>query len=106
MLGMVDEGILTIERLVQLMCHNPARLFGIVGRGFIRKGYKADLAIVRRGEPWTVSKEVIQSKCLWSPLEGRSFAWHVEKTVCNGRIILGNGIFDDDSRGEELRFER
>ena len=55
MLELVDEGVLTIERLVELMCHNPARLFSVSKRGFIKKGYKADIAIVKAGEPWTVT---------------------------------------------------
>ena len=85
MLGLVDDGVLTIEQLVRLMCHNPAMLFGICERGFLREGYKADIAIVRRSDtPWTLQKEMIKSKCGWSPLEGRSFHWQVSETVVNG----------------------
>ncbi len=86
MLELVDEGVLTIEQLVKLMCHNPAMLFSVRDRGFLREGYKADIAIVKRSEnPWTVSKDVIKSKCGWSPLEGRQFHWAVIDTVINGR---------------------
>lgn len=85
MLGLVDDGVLTIEQLVRLMCHNPATLFGISGRGFLREGYKADIAIVRRSDtPWTLKKEKIKSKCGWSPLEGRQFHWQVLETIVNG----------------------
>ena len=62
MLSLVDEGVLTIEKLVTLMVHNPAKLFGIIGRGFIREGYKADITIVKSKAPWTVTKECIQIK--------------------------------------------
>ncbi len=106
MLGLVDEGIITIERLAELMCHNPATLFSIEGRGFIRKGYKADIAIVRRGQPWQLTADKIQSKCKWSPLEGRCFNWRVEHTFCNGRHIYNKGVFDNSCRGEKITFNR
>ena len=104
MLELVDEGVLTLERMVELMCHNPAQLFSVRERGFIRRGYKADLVVVRPHSPWTVTPDIVQSKCGWSPMEGHMYQWRVERTFCNGRQIYHNGIFDDDSRGEELRF--
>ena len=84
MLELCEKGVLTIERVVELMCHAPARLFAVSKRGFIKPGYKADLAIVRRGEPWTVTKDCVQSKCQWSPMEGEKFRWRVVQTICNG----------------------
>lgn len=105
MLELVDEGVLTMERLVQLMCHNPALLFGVRERGFLRKGYKADLTIVRPDSPWTVTPDVIQSKCGWSPMEGHSYQWRVEKTMCNGRLVYDQGCVLPDSHGEELQFQ-
>lgn len=104
MLELVDEGVLTIERLVELMAHNPARLFEVARRGFVRKGYKADLVIVRPDSPWTVTTDIIQSKCGWSPMEGHTYRWQVRTTMCNGHIIYNNGAFDNTSRGEEVRF--
>jgi len=104
MLELVDKGVLTIEKLVELMAHNPATLFRIDRRGFIRKGYKADIAIVRPGLPFTVGRDNIQSKCGWSPLEGHTFQWRVETTICNGHLIYNNGMFDDGYRGEALTF--
>lgn len=104
MLELVDEGVLSIERLVELMAHNPARLFEIAKRGFLRKGYKADIVLVKPQSPWTVDKDCIQSKCGWSPMEGHTFQWQVRTTMCNGHIIYNNGTFDNESRGEELRF--
>ena len=104
MLGLVDEGILTIGRLVQLMCHNPAVLFGIRNRGFIRRGYKADLVIVRPSSPWSVTADCIRSKCGWSPVEGMTFSWRVERTICNGHTVFADGKVDMNYVGEELSF--
>ncbi|MCD8210303.1 MAG: dihydroorotase [Prevotella sp.] len=106
MLELVDKGVLSIERLVELMCHNPARIFSVGKRGFIRKGYKADLVTVKPGKPWTLTEELIQSKCKWSPLLGHTFTWEVSHTLCNGHIIFDKGRFDETSRGEEIKFER
>lgn len=104
MLELVDRGVLTIERVAELMCHRPAQLFDVRQRGFIRKGYKADLAVVRPNAPWTVTESCIQSKCGWSPMTGHTFNWRVEHTFCNGRHILDNGRFDASVRGEEVLF--
>ncbi len=105
MLELCEKGVLTIERMVELMCHAPARLFAVSKRGFIKPGYKADLAIVRRGEPWTVTKDCIQSKCQWSPMEGEKFRWRVVQTICNGHLLLDkDGTFDAQYRGEEVAF--
>jgi dihydroorotase len=104
MLTLADRGVITIERLAELMAHRPAQLFSISGRGFLREGYKADIAIVKRCDPWTVTEDVILSKCGWSPMQGQSFEWKVEKTFCNGHLVYDNGVIDDDYRGEELRF--
>lgn len=104
MLGLVDEGVLTIERVADLMCHRPATLFAVRERGFIRKGYKADITVVSKDTPWTLTVDDIQSKCKWSPMTGKTFNWRVVHTFCNGRHILDNGHFDDTCRGEEVRF--
>ena len=104
MLGLVDEGVVSFERVVDLMCHQPAQLFSIRDRGFLRPGYKADIAIVRPVEPYGVTPALIQSKCGWSPLDGDLLHWRVTHTICNGRLILNNGQFDATSQGEELRF--
>jgi dihydroorotase len=104
MLNLVDEGVLTIEKLVTLMAHNPAKLFGIVGRGFIREGYKADITIVKPQSPWTVTKDCIQSKCGWSPMEGRTFNWQVRDTICNGNFVLRNGKLSEQTKGEQIKF--
>jgi dihydroorotase len=104
MLGLVDEGVVSFERVVDLMCHQPAQLFSIRDRGFLRPGYKADIAIVRPVEPYGVTPALIQSKCGWSPLDGDLLHWRVTHTICNGRIILNDGTFDTTSQGEALQF--
>ncbi len=104
MLELTDTGVLPIERVVQLMCHQPARLFDVAERGFLRPDYKADLVLVRPNAPWTVTPDLIQSKCGWSPLEGHTFRWRVEATFCNGQAVWRNGIFNPQVRGEEVRF--
>ena len=91
-----DEALLTL--IVQKMCHNPALLFGIEGRGFIRKGYKADLVLVRPGVKETVTRESLLYKCGWSPLEGQTFHTHIERVWVNGEDTIGNG--------EALRFSK
>ena len=105
MLSLVDDGILSIERMVELMCHNPARLFAVRKRGFLREGYKADIAIVRRCDPWMVTPAMIQSKCGWSPLTDITFNWRVEHTIVNGRHIYNKGVLNDKIRGEQLLFD-
>lgn len=104
MLELVDAGVLTIEKMVELMAHHPASLFCLNNRGFLRKGYQADIVVVRPNVPWTLNKELIQSKCGWSPLEGHEFKWRVEQTICNGHVVYDKGNFDDSYRGEELSF--
>ena len=104
MLELVDEGVLPIERLVQLMCHQPASLFEIRDRGYLRKGYKADIVIVSPNNPWILTPDCIQSKCGWSPLEGHTFNWKVMNTFCNGHHLFNQGVFDETYRGEALAF--
>ena len=104
MLELVDDGVLSIERMVELMCHAPARLFSVRDRGFIKPGYKADLVIVRKGCPWVVTKEVIESKCGWSPLEGHAFRWKVERTLCNGHEVYGPQGIDRSYIGQKVAF--
>ena len=104
MLELVDQHVLTIERLVELMCHNPARLFGVVGRGFLREGYRADITIVRPHAPWTVTTDIIESKCKWSPMEGHEYQWRVERTLCNGQTVYAGGVVNDAVLGEAIRF--
>ncbi len=105
MLELVEDGCLTAERLVHLMCHAPAELFGIRERGFLREGYKADIVVVERRE-WTLGKGDILSKCGWSPLEGRTFRHRVRHTFVNGHLAYDNGRIDDQTRGEPLAFLR
>ena len=105
MLELADRHVLSIEQVAEKMCHAPARLYGIRGRGFIRPGYMADLVIVHPGNGWTVDADCIRSKCRWSPLEGHTFRWQVEQTFVNGQRVFDCGCIDDRCRGQELYFE-
>jgi len=104
MLNLVDSDVLSIERLVELMCHNPATLFGVRERGFLRPSYKADITIIRRNHPWRVTTELIQSKCGWSPVFGKEFAWHIDRTICNGKTVFHNGKTYDNDCAEQILF--
>ena len=103
MLGLVDERVFTIEKIVEKMCHAPAQIYEIHNRGFIRTGNQADLVLVRPNTEWTVTKDCTFSKCQWSPLEGHTFRWKVEKTFANGHLLYSDGVIDESYRGQELR---
>ncbi len=103
-LSLVDEGVLSLERAVELMCHNPARLYRIKERGFVREGYWADFTLVRR-KPWTLTQDCIESKCGWSPLEGRTFGWQVEKTWVNGQLVWDGQQVNRQVFGQPVRIE-
>lgn len=105
MLGLASEGVLKEERVVQLMCHGPASLFGIEGRGFLRVGYQADLVLVKPS-PWTLRSEDVLSRCGWSPLEGHTFTHRVTHTFVNGHLAYHQGQIDETHRGQALRFLR
>ena len=103
---LVHEGSLSIEQLVQKMCHAPATLYQIKNRGFIRPGYQADLVLVNPSEEWTVNNECILSKCGWSPMEGQTFHSKVVKTFANGHLVYDGQKVDTDYRGQALAFDR
>jgi len=106
MLELWHRKMISIEKIVEKMCHNPAILFNIKERGFLREGYKADLCLVDPDNAWTVSRENILYKCGWSPFEGTTFRSMVVKTIVNGNIVYDNGVIDDNYRGQRLLFER
>lgn len=103
---LVHQGVLTVEQLVQKMCHAPAELYQITGRGYIRPGYQADLVLVNPDKSWEVTSECILSKCGWSPMEGQRFHAQVEKTFVNGKAVYENGKVDTAHRGQALIFDR
>lgn len=105
MLEFFKRGKISLEKIVEKMCHNPAILYKIKERGYIREGYFADLVLVNMDSPWTVSKENILYKCGWSPLEGTQFQTQVEKTFVNGSLVFDQGDFQEDSRGKALEVE-
>ena len=106
MLRLVDEKTISIEELVEKMCHAPARIFDLDKRGYIAKGYHADIVLLRHDQPHIITKDDIISKCKWSPFEGDTFNWKVEQTWVNGECVYKNGIINDDIRGKALKFNR
>ena len=105
MLENYKNGKISLERIVEKMAHNPAILFRIEKRGFIREGYKADLVLVDLNQNWTVKKENILYKCGWSPLEGTEFHSKVTHTFVNGNLVYENGKINEEKFGERLLFE-
>ncbi|MFP9114069.1 dihydroorotase [Flavobacterium sp. RHBU_3] len=97
---------ISVEKIVEKMCHNPAKLFQIEKRGFIREGYYADLVIINPGLPWNVKKENILYKCGWSPFEGVNFKSRITHTFVNGQLVYNNFKVKDIRCGERLLFDR
>jgi dihydroorotase len=106
MLENFHEGKISLEKIVEKMSHNPAVLFKIEKRGFVREGYKADLVLVDIDNPWTISKENILYKCGWSPLEGTNLKSKITQTFVNGHLAYDNGYFSEEKHGERLLFDR
>lgn len=106
MLESVRGNKISVEKLVEKMCHNPAILFEIERRGFIREGYFADLVLVDTDCEYQVQKSNILYKCGWSPFEGVTFHSKVNKTFVNGQLIYNNGVFNDQIKGKRLTFDR
>ncbi|AEI51391.1 dihydroorotase [Runella slithyformis] len=102
MLEFYKQGLISPEKIVEKMCHNPAVLYRIEKRGYIREGYFADLCIVDLNAAWTVGKENILSKCGWSPLEGTVFQTKVTHTFVNGNLVYDNGQFNETIKGRAL----
>lgn len=102
MLEFYKQGLISLEKIVEKMCHNPAILYQIEKRGFIREGYQADLTIVDLDSNWTVDKNNILSKCGWSPLEETTFQTKVTHTFVNGNLVYDNGRFNEKEKGQPL----
>ncbi|MFY0650831.1 MAG: dihydroorotase [Cyclobacteriaceae bacterium] len=100
------NGKMSLERIVEKMCHNPAILFQVEKRGYIREGYYADLVLIDMQKDWTVSKENILYKCGWSPFEGQTFRTSVTDTFISGHHAYNSGSFDESVRGLRLKFDR
>lgn len=100
------QGKISVEKIVEKMCHNPAKIFKIEKRGFIRPGYYADLAIVNPASPWNVKKENILAKCGWSPFEGYNFKSRITHTFVNGQLVYQNFKVKNIRVGKRLLFDR
>ncbi|MBL7832330.1 MAG: dihydroorotase [Cyclobacteriaceae bacterium] len=104
MLEFFHRGEISIENIVKKMCHNPAILFRVRERGFIREGYYADLTLVDPNDPWQVSQNNILSKCGWSPFEGQTFKSKITHTIVSGHLAYENGILNENRLGKRLLF--
>lgn len=104
MLELTEEGIFTLTEVVEKMAHNPATLYNVKERGFIREGYHADLVLISPNAAHTVDTEDIQSKCAWSPFEGHTFHWDITHTWINGHAVYADGTFDESVMGERIEF--
>ena len=106
MLEMSKKGMISVEKVIEKMCHAPADLFRIDRRGYIREGYYADLVLVDQAQPWVVSPENILYKCGWSPFDGMEFSHRVTHTFVNGKLVYADGKVVDGITGKRLRFNR
>ena len=106
MLEKYHGGKISLEKIVEKMCHNPAKLFQIKKRGFIREGFYADLVVLDLNDSWTVTKENIAYKCGWSPFEGNSFKSRITHTFVNGHLAYENGNFSEERKAMRLTFNR
>ena len=106
MLEFVKNGKISLEKVIEKMCHNPAICFRVEKRGYIREGYFADLVLVDLNNPWEVNKENILYKCGWSPFEGEIFSSKITHTLVNGHIAYEHGKFDESKNGMRLTFDR
>ena len=102
----VKEGVLSIEKAVEKMSHNPAKIFKIEKRGFIKEGFYADLVLVDADKKWTVTKENVLYKCGWSPFEGVEFSNQITHTFVNGNLMFNQGKFNEEVKGKRLLFNR
>ena len=106
MLEAYHNGKISLQKIVEKMCHNPSVLYNIKNRGYIKEGYYADLVIFNLNNPWTVSKDNLLYKCLWSPFENKTFKSRVLYTFVNGNIVYSNGVINDLKMGIQIEFER
>lgn len=102
----VKEGVIPIEKAVEKMSHNPAKLFQIEKRGFIKEGYFADLVLIDTNKPYTVSKDNLLYKCGWSPFEGTTFSSSITHTFVNGNLMYNEGVFNEKVKGKRITFNR
>ncbi len=106
MLDIYHDGKISLEMIAQKMCHNPAIMFDIEKRGFIREGYHADLVLVDLDDPWTVDQTNVIAKCGWSPFEGHEFKSKISHTIVSGHLAYSKGQFDERKSGQRLLFDR
>ena len=106
MLGFYHEGKISLEKIVEKMCHAPTECYQLAERGYLDEGYFADVVLVDENHSWTVAKENILYKCGWSPFEGHTFKGKVNTTIVSGHVAYHEGQFDESRWGERLHFDR
>lgn len=106
MLELYHKGKISLEKIVEKMCHNVAEIYRLKERGYIREGYYADFILVDLNNPWVVSADTILYKCKWSPFENQSFQSSILKTFVNGNLVFDTGVFNESSYGKRLKFEK
>lgn len=104
MLEFHKQDKISLEKIVEKMCHNPAILYSMTDRGFIREGYYADLTLVDLNSPWTVAKDNLLYKCGWSPLKGTTFQTKIKQTFVNGNLVFDDGIWNEEIKGMSINF--
>ncbi|MFN8283768.1 MAG: dihydroorotase [Chitinophagales bacterium] len=106
MLDFYHQQKISLERIVEKMCHAPADCFQVRNRGYLKEGYFADIAVIDTNAQWTISKENMLYKCQWSPLENKTVFGKAHQTFVNGNLVYNNGLFDESKNGQRLLFDR
>lgn len=102
----IKEGVISVEKVVEKMAHNPAKLFQVEKRGFVKEGYYADIVLVDPNASWEVTRDNVLYKCGWSPFEGNTFSSKITHTFVNGNLMYDNGTFNEEIKGKRLLFTR
>jgi dihydroorotase len=105
MLALYQQGKISLEKVIEKMCHAPAECFRVHERGYLREGYWADMVLFDTNTEWTVASDNILYKCGWSPLEGQLFKSKVHKTFVNGNVVYDNGVLTEHTKGQRLLFK-
>jgi dihydroorotase len=100
------QGKISVEKIVEKFCHNPAKIFKIEKRGYIKPGFYADLVLIKKSNSWEVTKENVLYKCGWSPFEGTTFNTKISHTFINGELVFENGKITEIKAGKRLLFDR
>ncbi len=106
MLGFYHDGKISLEKIVEKMCHAPADCYQLAERGYLDEGYFADVVLVDENHAWTVARDNILYKCGWSPFEGHTFKGKVNTTIVSGHLAYHEGVLNENQWGQRLHFDR